>query len=280
MVEAVQRALSERGFDPGKIDGDLGSRTRSAIGKFQRSSGLPDTGKIDEATLTALGLAPPGDAEPETGPGAEASETGTPPAMPSPEPDPDASESRAPRDETTPAPGTETPEEAQAPSAGPSAEPGSDTPETEAPRADPAPERAARRELSFATLGWHRPQTGTEALARFNALGLSRDFNRGTSSLFVPNAELVFVLQPGERIPGLDCDPGAGRLSIEFVFEPDGPVIFTPVADGEYCRMGIGIAIEVGRTLEMRRVDWGDMQYPRGTVRVTNQGLEYVRSST
>ena len=130
--------------------------------------------------------------------------------------------------------------------------------------------------LKFAALGWHRPQTGEDALERFNASGAPRDFKRGTDSLFVPKSELVFVLNAGETIPGFDCDPGATRLSIEFVFGPDGPVIFDPVSGGGFCRMGIGIALEVGRTLEMRRVDWGDVQFPRGTVRITNAGLEYV----
>ena len=85
------------------------------------------------------------------------------------------------------------------------------------------------------------------------------------------------MLKAGERIAGLDCDPGAGQLSIEFVFGPDGPVIFTPDPGGAYCQIGIGIALSVGRTLEMRRIEWGDRWYPHGTVRVTNEGLEYVR---
>ena len=93
----------------------------------------------------------------------------------------------------------------------------------------------------------------------------------------MPKGELIFVLKAGERIPGLDCDPGSGGLSIEFIFGPDGPVMFTPSSDGEYCQTGIGIALEVGRTLEMGQVEWGDTRYPRGTVRITNQGLEYVR---
>ena len=130
--------------------------------------------------------------------------------------------------------------------------------------------------MKFAALGWHRPQTGEDAVERFNATRAPRDFKRGTGSLFVPKSELVFVLNAGEAIPGFDCDPGATRLSIEFVFGPDGPVIFSPVSGGEFCQMGIGIALEVGRTLEMRRVDWGDVQFPRGTVRITNEGLEYV----
>ena len=254
IVEAVQRTLSERGYDPGRVDGAMGWRTRGALRKFQRTVGLLDTGLIDDETLAALGLESPGGAPAEA--------------------DVDASQGKAHRAE--PAPGTGVPK-AETPSAKPATTLGAGTPETEPPRAEPAPERTARPELSFALLGWHPPQSGAEALARFDALGAPRDFKRGTGSLFVPKAELVFVLQAGERVPGLGCDPGAERLSTEFVFGPDGPVIFTPVSGGEYCRMGIGIAIEVGGTLEMRHVDWRDAQYPRGTVRITSRGLEYVR---
>ena len=59
MVEAVQEALAERGFEPGRIDGAMGSRTRKALREFQRSVGLPATGEIDAATVAALGLGPP-----------------------------------------------------------------------------------------------------------------------------------------------------------------------------------------------------------------------------
>ena len=153
------------------------------------------------------------------------------------------------------------------------------TQKAEAPRAEPAPapepKPAAGRRLSFATLGWHPPQTGAQALARFEASeDTSPEIQRGEGTLVVPKPDLVFVLKAGERIPGFDCDPGAGRLSIEFIFGPDGPIIFTPLAGGAYCRMGFGIALETGRTLEMQRADWGDTQYPQGTVRITNRGLE------
>lgn len=47
-IETVQRALQHLGFDPGSIDGEIGSRTRSAIRAYQESVGLPVTG-----TLTA-----------------------------------------------------------------------------------------------------------------------------------------------------------------------------------------------------------------------------------
>ena len=92
----------------------------------------------------------------------------------------------------------------------------------------------------------------------------------------MPKADLVFVLRAGERVPGLDCDPGAGRLAVEFVFGPDGPIIFTPAAGAELCRMGIGIALAVGRTLEMRPFDRGDVRYPQGMARVTGEGLQYI----
>ena len=257
MIEAVQRELDERGYDPGEVDGLTGRRTRGAIREFQRSAGLPDTGQIDDATLAALGLALPDDVEPEAGP--------------------DTPEADTPQDEEpSPAPGTETPE-AQAPSATLATAPGADASGIGVPRGEPASERGAAGRLSFAALGWHPPQTGADALARFNAIAAPPGFKRGTETLVVPKGELIFVLKAGERIPGIDCDPGAGGLSVEFIFGPDGPVIFTPAADGGYCQAGIGIALAVGRTLEMGRVDWGDVRYPRGTVRVTNQGLEYVR---
>ena len=384
-VEAVQRALTERGYDPGVIDGAMGWRTRGALREFQRSTGIPDTGRIDDATRTALGLAPrdgtkrppaggtgsmgaddtartepaavpdtaapkaePARAEIVIGPGADASkaepaqdepaavpEAAAPKAEPArteivigpgtdaskvepaqdepaavPEaaapkaepartelvvvPGADASKTEPARDDPATAPEAAAPE-VEAARAEPAVVPESAAPSTETVRTEPAaaPQAPARRteaartestpvraplpKLDYATLGWHRPQTGAAARARFDAIGAPPEFRRGKGTLFVPKGEFVFVLKAGERFPGLDCDPAAGRLSVEFVFGPDGPVIFTPSEGGELCQAGIGIAIEVGRTLEIRRVDWGDMQLPPGTVRVTGQGLEYVR---
>ena len=361
-IEAVQRELTERGYNPGTIDGAMGRRTRGALREFQRSAGIPDTGDIDDATRAALGLAPgagtkrapEGSAdstgaddtartesatEPETGapkaetaraepaavpedvaPKAEAARTelvivpetvapkaDAPREEPAAVPEAVAPKAEAARIELVIVPDTVAPK-ADAPRAEPAAVPETDAPKAEAvrtepaavpdtvaptaetartepatapqapaPKAEAAPVRAPRLKLDFATLGWHRPQTGAQALARFDAIGAPPEFKRGKGTLFVPKGEFVFVLKAGERVPGLDCDPGAGRLSIEFVFGPDGPVIFTPTEGGEFCQTGIGIAIEVGRTLEIRRVDWGDTQLPPGTVRVTGQGLEYIR---
>ena len=353
MVEAIQQALIERGFDPGKVDGAMGWRTRGALRAFQRSVGLPDSGRTDDATLQALGLRPPDDAPaqadsdtapqvepspvpstearkdeppdagtfdteatgaepapatpidapmaetpstepatdpvgdlPETetpraaerapAPSADASKVDTPSPRPAAAPDTDTPAAETPREGTEPVPAAQESEPESA-RATPDAEPGEDSTGTESSQPKQAPKRTTRPKLSFATLGWHRPQTGEEALKRFTAIGAPRDFKRGTGSLFVPNTELVFVLKSGETFPGFDCDPGAAELSVEFVFGPDGPVIFNPVSGGEFCQLGIGIALEVGRTMEMRRVDWADIQFPRGTVRITNQGLEYVR---
>ena len=56
-VEAVQRRLIELGYDPGVADGLMGPRTRTAIASLQRDRGLTQSGRIDAATLAALGLA-------------------------------------------------------------------------------------------------------------------------------------------------------------------------------------------------------------------------------
>ena len=330
-VEAVQRALTERGYNPGTIDGAMGWRTRGALREFQRSAGIPDTGLIDDPTRTALELAPgdgtkpppAGDANSTGAEGAARTESAAEPETTAPKavpartelvivPDADAPKAEPAQVEPTAVPEAAAPKavpvspepvivpdtdasNGEPTRAVPAAVPEAAAPEVEAARTEPAtapqapartteatrpestPVRTPRPKLDFAMLGWHRPQTGAEARARFDAIGAPPEFRRGKSALFVPKGEFVFVLKAGERFPGLDCDPGAGRLSIEFVFGPDGPAIFTPAEGGEFCQAGIGIAIEVGRTLEIRRVDWGDMQLPPGTVRVTGQGLEYVR---
>ena len=152
---------------------------------------------------------------------------------------------------------------------------GVQTPRAQTLRAEPAP--ASNQRLSFAALGWHPPQNGAQALARFRALDISPELRRSADAHFVPKGEFVFVLKAGERVPEFDCDPGAGQLFIEFVFAPDGPIIFTPAAGGGYCQMGFGIALEVGRTLEIEQTEWGDATYPKGTIRITDQGLEYAR---
>ena len=53
-IANVQRALRRLGYDPGPIDGILGSRTRMAIRSFQVDHGLPITGRMSEGLESAV----------------------------------------------------------------------------------------------------------------------------------------------------------------------------------------------------------------------------------
>ena len=58
-VVALQRQLSELGFDVGRVDGVFDYPTREALREFQRNVGLPADGTCGPATFKALaGLAP------------------------------------------------------------------------------------------------------------------------------------------------------------------------------------------------------------------------------
>lgn len=58
-VKAVQEALREHGQNPGPIDGVMGPKTQAALREFQRSEGLPETGRIDPETMAKLGATAP-----------------------------------------------------------------------------------------------------------------------------------------------------------------------------------------------------------------------------
>ena len=71
-VLQAQRALSERGYNPGPTDGLMGPRTGRALRDFQLDMGLDVTGVLDQATSEALARGPvtadqgtTSDAEPE-----------------------------------------------------------------------------------------------------------------------------------------------------------------------------------------------------------------------
>lgn len=55
-VLALQKALKDKGFDPGEIDGDFGTATEAAVMAFQKSEDLLADGKAGPQTLGALGL--------------------------------------------------------------------------------------------------------------------------------------------------------------------------------------------------------------------------------
>jgi peptidoglycan hydrolase-like protein with peptidoglycan-binding domain len=57
-IRAVQKSLSDKGFDAGPVDGQMGPRTRSGISQFQKSENLPVTGRLDAETAGKLGVGP------------------------------------------------------------------------------------------------------------------------------------------------------------------------------------------------------------------------------
>ena len=65
-VREVQRALHDRNYYNGPIDGVLGPELRTAIWNFQRAKGLPLSARLDPATLAALDLPAVGAASPGT----------------------------------------------------------------------------------------------------------------------------------------------------------------------------------------------------------------------
>ena len=55
-VKLAQNLLNQRGFNVGTPDGLIGPKTKRAIMEFQRSAGIPVTGKVDKKLLQALDL--------------------------------------------------------------------------------------------------------------------------------------------------------------------------------------------------------------------------------
>jgi N-acetylmuramoyl-L-alanine amidase len=53
-LTGVQARLSNLGYAPGAVDGDLGPKTLLALQAFQQAHGLESTGELDDATLSAL----------------------------------------------------------------------------------------------------------------------------------------------------------------------------------------------------------------------------------
>ena len=73
-VELAQKALKQRGHDPGPIDGVNGPRTSAALKAYQQAQGLEATGRLDDSTLAKLSEP---SAQPSRGPAPTASNTQT-----------------------------------------------------------------------------------------------------------------------------------------------------------------------------------------------------------
>jgi hypothetical protein len=58
-VRGIQQSLNDKGYDAGIVDGRWGPATESAIRKFQKANGLPETGALDAQTSAALGVSRP-----------------------------------------------------------------------------------------------------------------------------------------------------------------------------------------------------------------------------
>jgi peptidoglycan hydrolase-like protein with peptidoglycan-binding domain len=55
-IKNVQETLRDKGYDPGPIDGVMGSQTRKAISQYQKSENIPVTGHLDTQTAGRLGV--------------------------------------------------------------------------------------------------------------------------------------------------------------------------------------------------------------------------------
>jgi peptidoglycan hydrolase-like protein with peptidoglycan-binding domain len=55
-VKAVQKALQDKGMDPGPIDGIMGPKTMAALKAFQKDQKLTESGRLDDQTREKLGV--------------------------------------------------------------------------------------------------------------------------------------------------------------------------------------------------------------------------------
>jgi Putative peptidoglycan binding domain len=55
-VKAVQKALQDKGMDPGAVDGIMGPKTMAALKAFQKDQKLTESGRLDDQTREKLGV--------------------------------------------------------------------------------------------------------------------------------------------------------------------------------------------------------------------------------
>ena len=53
-TRAIQEKLTALGYDPGPIDGAIGSQTRAAIVQYESDNGLPERGQVSKALLAHM----------------------------------------------------------------------------------------------------------------------------------------------------------------------------------------------------------------------------------
>lgn len=155
--------------------------------------------------------------------------------------------------------------------------------QTEVPPESPPPKPAlttrsnkGARLLSYESLGWTLPQGGPDAFDRFQKNAGSPEMARSTEELIVPQGDGVYLIAPGERIPGFDCEPAKGRIEMELMLGVGGPVVFRALDKQGYCKLGFGILLEVGQRIRIVEAAWGEDTIPGGVVEVDPEGLRYL----
>jgi hypothetical protein len=81
--QEIQKALADRGYFKGEVNGKWGDDSTDALKRFQSDQKLPDDGKINSLSLIGLGLGPKHNGSSVS----PSNSAGSPPVQPSPLPD-------------------------------------------------------------------------------------------------------------------------------------------------------------------------------------------------
>ena len=258
------------GYEPGTADGLMGRRTRSALRAFQRAHGLAPSGQIDDATRAALGLP----AKPAPRPGTEApGEAGTPDAKAARAANGGADERHDGRAGSA---GGDAGERAGAARKGTGDEGERSGALADGGSGGVATDASPSTLIEYEDLGWRPPASAEAVIARFRA---SRDApirERINESLIVPDGERIYLLDRGEQVPDLPCDPAAGAMRVDPMLFPGGPVLFTPLDEQGICQLGLGIVLQSGRILRFGGTSWPEGAHRAGRVRVGPTGLHHL----